>query len=201
MSQRSHVQPRERQTVMAVERLEVVTIPVSDVERAKEFYARIGWRLDRTPPTKVQFTPPGSACSVQFGTGLTTAVPGSAQNMYLCVHDIVATRDRLTALGVEVGDYYHTGGPAPHPGLHPERESYRSHFPFKDPDGNTWLVQEVTTRLPGRVDAPTAAFTSTDALAQALQRAAAAHTEYLERTGEDDEKWAQWYAEYLMNEQ
>ncbi|MCW8384564.1 VOC family protein [Streptomyces justiciae] len=186
---------------MAEQRLEVVTIPVSDVERAKEFYARLGWRLDRTPPTKVQFTPPGSACSVQFGTGLTTATPGSAQNMYLCVHDIVATRDRLTALGVQVGDYYHTGGPAPQPGLHPERESYRSHFPFSDPDGNTWLVQEVTTRLPGRVDALTVSFTSADTLAQALRRAAAAHGEHVRRTGEDDAKWPEWYAEYLMNEQ
>lgn len=114
------------------ERLEVVTIPVSDVERAKEFYLRLGWRLDRTPPAKVQVTSPGSACSVQFGAGLTTAEPGSAQNMYLCVPDIVAERNRLVELGVEVGDYYHTGGPVPEPGLHPERESYRSHFPFRD---------------------------------------------------------------------
>lgn len=142
---------------MTVERLEVVTIPVSDVERAKEFYARLGWRLDHTPPTKVQFTPPGSSCSVQFGTGLTTATPGSAQNMYLCVPDIVATRGQLTGLGVEVGNYFHTGGATPQPGLHPERESYRSHFPFRDPDGNSWLVQEVTTRLPGRVDRAAAA--------------------------------------------
>ncbi len=192
--------PNERQAV-AVERLEVVTIPVSDVERAKEFYARLGWRLDHTPPAKFQFTPPGSACSVQFGTGLTTAAPGSAQNMYLCVPDIVATRDRLAELGVEAGDYYHTGGTVPQPGLHPGRESYRSHFPFKDPDGNSWLVQEVTTRLPGRVDPAAAVFTSAGDLAPALRRAAAAHTEHMKRTGETDENWAEWYAAYLTSEQ
>jgi hypothetical protein len=121
--------------------------------------------------------------------------------MYLCVPDIVATRDRLIALGVEVGDYYHTGGPAPQPGLHPERESYRSHFPFHDPDGNTWLVQEVTTRLPGRVDPSAAVYASPEALAAALRRAAAAHIEHTTRTGESDENWARWYAEYLMSEQ
>ncbi|MEU6601364.1 VOC family protein [Streptomyces flaveolus] len=183
------------------ERLEVVTIPVSDVERAKEFYLRLGWRLDRTPPAKVQVTPPGSACSVQFGTGLTTAEPGSAQNMYLCVPDIVAERNRLVELGVAVGDYYHTGGAVPEPGLHPERESYRSHFPFRDPDGNSWLVQEVTSRLPGRIGPGPTAFTSADDLARALRRAAAAHAERLKSTGDVDTDWAEWYAAYLVAEQ
>ncbi|MEV7077935.1 VOC family protein [Streptomyces sp. NPDC093516] len=183
------------------ERLEVVTIPVSDVERAKEFYTRIGWRQDHTPPGKFQFTPPGSWCSIQFGAGLTTAAPGSAQRMYLCVPDIAATRERLSALGVEVGEYFHTGGPSPEPGLHPERASYRSHFPFTDPDGNSYLVQEVTSRLPGRIDPGPTTFTSVDDLARALRRAATAHDEHKKPTGETDTNWADWYAAFLASEQ
>ncbi|GGM22460.1 hypothetical protein GCM10010129_78460 [Streptomyces fumigatiscleroticus] len=182
------------------ERLEVVTIPVSDVGRAKEFYARLGWRLDRTPPGKVQFTPPGSACSVQFGVGLTTAAPGSAQNTYLCVPDIVAARERLAGLGVDVGEYYHTGGAAPEPGLHPTRDSYRSHFPFRDPDGNIWLAQEVTTRLPGRVGPGAVTFTSAEDLAGALRRAAAAHGGHMADTDGTDQDWAARYARYMVHE-
>jgi catechol 2,3-dioxygenase-like lactoylglutathione lyase family enzyme len=181
-------------------KVEVVVIPVSDVDRAKEFYGRLGWRLDVTPPSVVQFTPHGSACSIQFGATLTSAAPGSAKE-YLVVSDIVETRNALVAAGVEVSEFFHIGPEGPVRGLDPERRSYFSRASFSDPDGNTWLLQEITTRLPGRVDAAETSFGSASDLASALRRAKAAHTEHEKRTGEADADWPEWYAEYIVAEQ
>jgi catechol 2,3-dioxygenase-like lactoylglutathione lyase family enzyme len=146
-------------------KLEVVVIPVSDVERAKRFYEGLGWRLDgdfvNGDRRAVQFTPPGSPCSIHFGTGLTKAVPGSAQGLFLVVDDIEAARAELTAKGVGVTEpfYFAEILGAPLPGLDPKRHSYATHASFSDPDGNSWLLQEVKTRLPGRgfsnLDVPT----------------------------------------------
>ena len=193
-------------------KLEVVVIPVADAERAKEFYGRLGWRLDadvsRGDFRIVQLTPPGSDCSIQFGTNLTPAPPGSAQNMYLVVSDIQAARDELTALGVEVSEVFHEGtlgdrfhdvgrvsGAAPGPG------SYGSFVSFRDPDGNGWLYQEITTRLPGRVEAAAISFGSARDLAGAMRRAEAAHGEHEKRIGAADPDWPDWYAEYMVAEQ
>jgi catechol 2,3-dioxygenase-like lactoylglutathione lyase family enzyme len=196
--------------------LEVEIIPVSDVDRAKEFYQRAGWRLDDdVAPLDglriVQFTPPGSAASITFGTGLTTAAPGSAEGG-LIVTDIVAARDELARRGIDASEIWH-GPPFPvearQPGPDPERTSYGSFCSFTDPDGNTWLVQEVTTRLPGRVDAEGTAFASPADLAGALRRAEAAHAEHAKRTGRShlfhhsgqDEDWPAWYAAHMAAEQ
>jgi catechol 2,3-dioxygenase-like lactoylglutathione lyase family enzyme len=181
-------------------KLEVLVIPVSDVDRAKEFYGRLGWRLDVTPPSVVQFTPPGSWCSVQFGKTLTTAAPGSAKG-YLIVSDIVAARNQLVAAGVEVGEFLHLGPNGMVSGLDPERRSYYSRVSFSDPDGNVWLLQEITTRLPGRVDPGATSFGSARDLASSLRRAAAAHGQHEKRTGAADANWPDWYAEYLVREQ
>jgi catechol 2,3-dioxygenase-like lactoylglutathione lyase family enzyme len=151
-------------------KLEVVVIPVSEVDRAKEFYKKLGWRLDVTPPIVVQFTPPGSWCSVQFGKTLTTASPGSAKS-YLIVSDIAAARDKLIAAGIEVSEFFHIGPEGRVRGLDPERRTYRSRASFSDPDGNVWLLQESTTRLPGRVDSGVTSFGSASDLASALRRA------------------------------
>ena len=179
-------------------KLEVVVIPVSDVDRAKEFYGRLGWRLDADFPFDngfrvVQFTPPGSGCSVQFGTNITSAAPGSAQGLYLIVSDIEAARDELVARGVEVSEVFHPGTPGAQfqpdgtsgrvSGPAPDHASYSSFATFSDPDGNGWLLQEVTTRLPGRIDAAETAFASTADLASAMRRAAVAHGEHEKRTG------------------
>ena len=182
-------------------KLEVVTIPVSDFHRAKEFYQRLGWRLDDTPPGVIQLTPPGSACSVQFGPNRTSAPPGSAENLYLIVSDIEAARDELVAAGVEVSEVFHPGRDGRVSGPDPEHRSYRSFASFSDPDGNRWLFQEVTTRLPGRVDPSATSFGSASDLSSALQRAAAAHGEHEKRTGEADPNWPDWYAEYMVREQ
>jgi len=182
-------------------KLEVVTIPVSDFDRAKEFYQRLGWRLDDTPPGVIQLTPPGSACSVQFGPNRTSAPPGSAENLYLIVSDIEAARDELVAAGVEVSEVFHPGRDGRVSGPDPEHRSYRSFASFSDPDGNRWLFQEVTTRLPGRVDPSATSFGSASDLSSALQRAAAAHGEHEKRTGEADPNWPDWYAEYMVREQ
>jgi catechol 2,3-dioxygenase-like lactoylglutathione lyase family enzyme len=184
-------------------KLEVIVIPVSDVERSTEFYRRLGWRQDVTPPGSgvVQFTPHGSWCSVQFGVGRTSAAPGSAQSTFLIVSDIQAARDQLVAAGVAVSDIFHLGPNGPASGLDPERGSYRSLASFSDPDGNSWLLQEVTTRLPGRVDATTTSFGSGGDLAGALRRAAAAHGEHEARIGEADANWPDWYAAYMVAEQ
>jgi catechol 2,3-dioxygenase-like lactoylglutathione lyase family enzyme len=195
--------------------LEVDIIPVSDVDRAKEFYRRLGWRLDDdVAPLDglriVQFTAPGSATSITFGTGLTTAAPGSAEGG-LTVSDIEAAHDELTGRGIDTSQIWH-GPPFPvearQPGTDPERTSYGSFCSFSDPDGNTWLVQEVTTRLPGRIAADTAYASAAD-LVTALQRAEAAHVEHQKRTGRShlfhrsaqDENWPAWYAAYMTAEQ
>ena len=181
-------------------KVEVVVIPVADVERAKEFYARLGWRLDRTPPSVVQFTPHGSACSVQFGTTLTSAAPGSGKG-YLIVSDIQAARDALVAAGIAVSEVFHLGPDGPVSGPDPERRSYFSRATFSDPDGNVWLLQEITTRLAGRMEAEATSFGSASDLASAFRRAAAAHGEHEKRTGEADPNWPDWYAAYMVAEQ
>ena len=197
-------------------KLEVQIIPVSDVDRAKEFYERLGWRLDDdVAPMEglriVQLTPPGSGTSVTFGQGLTTAAPGSAEGG-LIVSDIEAAYDELVSRAIEVSDIWH-GPPFPvearQPGPDPERNSYGSFFYFTDPDGNTWLVQEVTTRLPGRMNATETAYVSAADLENALRRAEAAHREHEKRTGrshlfhrsDQDETWLDWYTAYMVAEQ
>jgi catechol 2,3-dioxygenase-like lactoylglutathione lyase family enzyme len=181
-------------------KLEVMVVPVSDVGRAKEFYQRLGWRLDVTPPGVVQLTPHGSGCSVQFGPTLTSAAPGSAKG-YLIVSDIEAARNALVGAGVDVSEFFHLGPDGPASGLDPERRTYRSRASFSDPDGNTWLLQEITTRLPGRVDAAATSFGSASDLASAMRRAAVAHGEHEKRIGEADANWPDWYAEYMVAEQ
>ena len=181
-------------------KLEVVVIPVSDVDRAKQFYTKLGWRLDVTPPIVVQFTPPGSWCSVQFGKNFTTAAPGSAKS-YLIVSDIVAAREKLVAAGIEVSEFVHLGPGGLVSGLDPERRSYYSRASFSDPDGNVWLLQEVTTRLPGRVDTGVTSFSSASDLSSAMRRAAVAHGQHEKRIGAADPNWPDWYAEYMVREQ
>jgi catechol 2,3-dioxygenase-like lactoylglutathione lyase family enzyme len=187
-------------------KLEVVVIPVSDVDRAKHFYGSLGWRLDAefargNTFRGLQFTPPGSSCSIHFGKGVTSAVPGSAQGLFLVVSDIAGARADLVARGVRVSEVFHQAvGEAPVSGRDPEGRSYASYATFQDPDGNTWLLQEVTARLPGRVAPGDATFTSARELAGALRRAAAAHAGH-EKGRKDDEGWPEWYAEYLVREQ
>jgi catechol 2,3-dioxygenase-like lactoylglutathione lyase family enzyme len=197
-------------------KIEALVIPVTDVDRAKHFYANLGWRLDADFPFDngfrvVQFTPPGSACSVQFGTKITPAAPGSAHGLYLIVSDIQAARDQLVACGAEVSEVFHAGTPGAQfqpdgasgrlSGPAPDHASYSSFATFSDPDGNTWLLQEVTTRLPGRIDPGRTSFPSANDLARALGRAEAAHGEHEKRTGQRDENWPEWYAAYLVAEQ
>jgi catechol 2,3-dioxygenase-like lactoylglutathione lyase family enzyme len=181
-------------------KVEVMVIPVSDIERARQFYLKLGWRLDVTPPIVVQLTPPGSWCSVQFGPTLTSASPGCAKG-YLVVTDIEAARKHLVTLGVEVSEFFHIGPNGRVSGLDPERRSYFSRASFSDPDGNIWVLQEVTTRLPGRVDFSETTFASANDLASALQRAATAHAEHEKRIGEAAPEWPDWYAEYMVREQ
>jgi catechol 2,3-dioxygenase-like lactoylglutathione lyase family enzyme len=197
-------------------KLEIVVIPVSDVDRAKRFYQQLGWRLDDDAEPLdglriVQFTPPGSATSITFGTGLTMAAPGSAEAS-LTVSDIEAAHDALVGRGIDVIDVWH-GPPFPpearQPGPDPERTSYGSFCSFTDPDDNLWLVQEITTRRPGRIDPAETAFASADDLENALWRAEAAHVERQKRTGRShllhrsspDETWPAWYAAYMVAEQ
>ncbi len=199
-------------------KLEIVVIPVSDVDRAKAFYASLGWRLDADFASGddwrvIQFTPPGSPSSVIFGKNVTAAAPGSARGLYLIVSDIEAARKELLGRGVQVGEVFHGAGDV-HAGTDepylsgrrrvngpdPDRRSYGSFASFNDPDGNGWLFQEITTRLPGRVEGDTT-FTSSADLAAALRRAAAAHGEHEKRTGQHDENWPDWYADYVVREQ
>ncbi len=192
-------------------KLEVVVIPVSDVARAKEFYGNLGWRLDadfaKDGDRAFQFTPPGSECSVHFGTKLTSAAPGSVQGLFLIVSDIQAARDELAGRGVEVSEVFHYAGlnrvdsDARLSGPAPDRRSYGSFVSFSDPDGNRWLLQEVTTRLPGRIDAGAISFGSASDLAGAFRRAEAAHGEHEKRTGQRDADWPSWYAAYMVAEQ
>jgi catechol 2,3-dioxygenase-like lactoylglutathione lyase family enzyme len=213
--------PTEVETAAALKvamKLEVIVIPVSDVERAKRFYGGLGWRLDADFAggdwRVVQFTPPGSGCSVIFGRNVTGAGPGSAQGLYLVVSDIEAAQSELLHRGVRVGEVFHDAGDVhagpdePYlfgrlrlSGPDPDRRSYRSYASFSDPDGNGWLLQEVTARLPGRVDAEETTFASSVDLAAALRRAAAAHGEHESRTGQHDADWPDWYAEYIIREQ
>jgi predicted enzyme related to lactoylglutathione lyase len=184
-------------------KLEVVVIPVTDSDRAKAFYESLGWRLDADFATGdgfriVQFTPPGSPCSIQFGDAVTTAPPGSATNVYLIVEDIQAARDALAARGADVSEVFHEGalGDRFHPdarvaGPAPDDATYGSFASFSDPDDNTWLLQEITTRLPGRIDVGVTSFTSTAELADALRRAIAA--------GEG--KSPDWWAAYIAADQ
>ena len=199
-------------------KLEIVVIPVSDVDRAKQFYSNLGWRLDADfaggdDYRVIQFTPPGSGCSVIFGRNVTAATPGSAQGLYLIVSDIATARDELHSRGVEISEVFHdasgvyAGKDEPYlfgrlrlGGLDPEHRSYHSFASFKDPDGNGWLLQEITARLPGRVEGDTT-FTSSKELATALRRAAAAHGEHEKRTGGPDANWPDWYADYIVREQ
>ena len=192
-------------------KLEVVAIPVSDVDRAKAFYSKLGWRLDADftvgESKAIQFTPPGSPASIHFGTHVSPAVPGSAQGLLLVVSDIEAARADLVARGVEVSEVFHYAGfnrvdPTQRlSGPAPERQSYRSWVSFNDPDGNGWLVQEITTRQPGRVVGDTS-YASVGDLAAALRRASLAHGEHEKRNGgEYDTNWPDWYAEYLVREQ
>ena len=199
-------------------KFEVVVIPVSDVDRAKEFYGRLGWRLDADYDNGndfrvIQFTPPGSKCSVIFGKNVTAAAPGSAQGLYLIVSDVEAARNELVAHGIDSSTAFHDGG-----GVHagtdqpylfgrlrvsgpdPEHRSYRSFVSFNDPDGNGWLMQEITARLPGRVAGETT-YVSAGDLAQALRRAAAAHGQHEARIGQADPNWPDWYAGYMVREQ
>jgi catechol 2,3-dioxygenase-like lactoylglutathione lyase family enzyme len=201
-------------------KLEVIVIPVSDVDRAKEFYTKLGWRLDGDfvhgeDWRAIQFTPPGSGCSVIFGKNVTSAAPGSAQGLYLIVSDLEAARDELLGRGVEVSEVFHGGnnvyagpddpylfGRVRVSGPDPEHRTYRSYASFKDPDGNGWLFQEVTTRLPGRIDSAATTFASVNDLASAMRRASKAHGEHEARTGgQRDENWPDWYATYMVAEQ
>ena len=200
-------------------KLEVIVIPVSDVDRAKEFYRKLGWRLDADYDSGkdfrvLQFTPPGLGCSIIFGRNVTAAAPGSAQGLYLIVSDIEATRAELLGRGVKISEVFHdasgvyAGPDEPYlfgrqrvSGRDPEHRSYRSFASFHDPDGNGWLFQEITTRLPGRIDPATTTFASASDLASALRRAAAAHGEHEKRIGGADANWPDWYAEYMVAEQ
>ncbi len=201
-------------SVKAVDlKLEVVVIPVSDVDRAKEFYGGLGWRLDADFSFDngfrvVQFTPPGSGASIQFGTDMTSGAPGSVQNLYLIVSDIEAARDELVAHGAEVSEVFHPAAPGAQFHLDTSGhlggrspDSYSSFASFSDPDGNGWLLQEITTRLPGRIDSAATSFGSASDLASAMRRASAAHGEHEKRTGEADANWPGWYAEYMVAEQ
>jgi len=199
-------------------KFEIVVLPVSDVDRAKEFYGRLGWRLDADFAAGddyrvVQFTPPGSGCSIIFGKNVTAAIPGSARGLYLIVSDLDGARRELLARGVDVSEAFHggenvyLGGDEPYifgqirvSGSDPEHRSYRSFASFHDPDGNGWLFQEITTRLPGRVAGDTT-YASVKDLAGALRRAEAAHGEHEKRTGQHDANWPEWYAEYMVREQ
>ena len=201
-------------------KFEIVVIPVSDIDRAKEFYQRLGWRLDADYATDdkdfrvIQFTPPGSSCSVIFGKRVTGAAPGSSQGLYLIVSDIEAARKDLLDRGIDVSEVFHSEGEVYAgndeaylfgqrrvAGPDPNHGSYRSFASFHDPDGNGWLFQEITTRLPGRIDSATTNFATVKDLANAMRRASAAHGEHEKRIGAADPNWPDWYAEYMVREQ
>src|ERR1700721_543959 len=196
-------------------KLEIVVIPVSDVDRANEFYGRLGWRLDADYDNGkdfrvIQFTPPGSGCSIIFGRNVTPAAPGAAQGLYLIVSDIEAARKALLERGVQISEVFHNEGVyagtdeaylfgrARVSGPDAEHRSYRSFASFKDPDGNGWLFQEITTRLPARIDSTATTFASANDLASAFRRAEAAHGEHEKRLKQRDENWPEWYAAYMV---
>jgi catechol 2,3-dioxygenase-like lactoylglutathione lyase family enzyme len=199
-------------------KFEIVVIPVLDVDRTKDFYAKLGWRLDADFDNGkdfrvVQFTPPGSGCSVIFGRNVTLATPGSAQGLYLIVSDIAAVRKALLDRGVRISEVFHNEGvyagtdetylfgSVRVSGPDPEHHSYRSFASFKDPDGNGWLLQEITERLPGRIDSAATSFASANDLANAMRRASAAHGQHEKRIGAADPNWPEWYAKYMVTEQ
>ena len=199
-------------------KFEIVVIPVSDVDRAKEFYAKLGWRLDADYDNGkdfriIQFTPPGSGCSVIFGKNVTAAAPGSAQGLYLIVSDIQAARKELLDRGVQISELFHNDGVYAGPdepylygrvrvsGPDGEHRSYRSFASFRDPDGNGWLFQEITTRVAGRIDPAATTFASAKDLASAMRRASTAHGEHEKRIGAADADWPDWYATYMVAEQ
>ena len=206
----TNVQPRKHDAAAArVDmKLEVALIPVSDVDCAKEFYTSLGWRLDDdivmgNDLRVVQFTPPGSASSISFGKGVTAAAPGSLRGG-LIVSDIEAAHKDLVARGIHASEVFHGSPFSPAGrinGPDPERQSYRSYVSFEDPDGNAWIVQEVTRRLPGRIDPAATTFASANDLASAMRRAAAAHDEHEKRNGRSDANWPDWYAAYMAAEQ
>jgi catechol 2,3-dioxygenase-like lactoylglutathione lyase family enzyme len=193
-------------------KLEVVVLPVTDVDRAKGFYTSLGWREDADFSTGddfrvVQVTPPGSEASIVFGTGITSATPGSVEDLQLTVSDIAKARDDLVARGVAVSEVFHdAGGVFHHAGTEgrvagpaPGHADYGSFASFRDPDGNGWLLQEIEVRLPGRVSATTR-YDGAEDLALALRRAAHGHGEHEARTGQEDPDWPDWYAEYMVRE-
>lgn len=200
-------------------KFEIVVLPVSDADRAKEFYSRLGWRLDADFASGedyrvIQFTPPGSGCSIIFGKNVTAATPGTVQGLYLIVSDIAAARAELLGHGVEISEIFHseanvyTGTDKPFLfgskrviGPDPAGASYRSFASFNDPDGNGWLLQEITSRLPGRLDPATTTFSSASDLTAALRRASEAHGRHEARIGQPDPNWPEWYAEYMVREQ
>jgi catechol 2,3-dioxygenase-like lactoylglutathione lyase family enzyme len=200
-------------------KFEIVVIPVSDIDRAKDFYLKLGWRLDADYETDdkdfrvIQFTPPGSGCSIIFGKRVTAAVPGTSRGLYLIVSDIEAARKELQDRGIDVSDVFHSdgvyaGSDEPYlfgqhrvSGPDANHGSYRSFASFNDPDGNGWLFQEITSRLPGRIDSAATTFASIKDLANAMRRAEAAHGEHEKRLGSRDENWPDWYAEYMAHEQ
>jgi catechol 2,3-dioxygenase-like lactoylglutathione lyase family enzyme len=185
-------------------KLEVVVLPVSDVDRTKHFYKALGWREDADFVREggfrvVQLTPPGSPASIHFGTGVTDAAPGTVRNTYLVVDDVEAARAEIAGQGVDISEVFHFDATRTRvPGLSPERGTYSSFAQFSDPDGNTWLLQEITTRLPGRVTG--AAYGSASDLELALRRAAEAHGEHEKETGEYDVEWPSWYADYMVRD-
>ena len=189
-------------------KLEVVAVPVADVDRAKRFYGEtLGWRLDGDFVSDefrgLQYTPPGSSSSIHFGKGVTPAAPGSAKGLFLVVSDIVTARAELVDRGVKVSEVFHRAGPGKPPisGPNPERRSYSSFATFDDPDGNTWVLQEITARLPGRVETDETKYASLIDLASAMRRAELAHGEHEKRTGQRDADWPSWYASYMIAEQ
>jgi catechol 2,3-dioxygenase-like lactoylglutathione lyase family enzyme len=190
-------------------KLEVVVIPVADADRAKRFYGTdLGWRIDGDFVAGdefrgIQVTPPGSQCSIHFGKGLTAAAPGSAAGLYLVVADVQAARAELVDRGIAVSEIFHRAGPGKPPvdGVDPQRRSYSSFATFSDPDGNTWLLQEITARLPGRVDGDDTRYSSLNDLASAMRRAETAHGEYEKQLGQRDADWPSWYAAYMIAEQ
>ena len=210
----------ESETMTMVNRtdlkLEVVVIPVTDVERSKAFYDSLGWRLDADFGFDngfriVQYTPPGSSASVQFGTNITTAAPGSAQGLYLVVENVEAARDELFVRGADVSEVFHPGAPGAQfetaansarlAGRDDQHSSYASFATMRDPDGNTWLLQEVTMRLPGRIDETVTSYASIADLADAMRRASVAHGEHEARVGAADANWPDWYATFMVAEQ
>ena len=180
-------------------KLEVVILPVADVDRAKRFYESLGWRLDADLHgvgdwRGVQMTPPGSPCSIHFGKGITTAAPGSAQSTYLIVSDVEAARADLVARGAKVSDVFHFDGfggslvPGPAPAGH----SYASFATFSDPDGNSWLLQEIKMRLPGRGESNMDVATLTGFLREAEEK----HGEF--QATAPKHHWSDWYAAYMV---